>query len=809
MNLMTSKMPFEDLQPNQPTGLGGADEHYHIRTNNASTPVQRPRDDDDDHARRPNHGGGGGGDGGPATPLQNRRPSSATSECRHPVRRTHHNTQKAKLPNAATGFLTARRSTSTTTTTVSNAKHPPRKSSRVEESFPRPHPQSSDDDDVKVDPASNDFAGGRMLRSRPTPLNAWHDGSNSNQNHFGIQHQASSVSSVERRFAGIELGRSQSPPMSSVSPTIRGHAWPPPHAAGSQGFGMTQRSSFMTEASNATAGTTFSQAMARRINTEFEEVENLGSGNFGEVILVKDRTTRERFAVKRSGVLHSGHDTSRALQERNILGALRCKSKHLVTMFASWLEPQHRPQLYIQLEYCPYGTLSELMAYRRHTNHCWAEVEVLSLLTQMACALVTMHAARIAHVDVKPDNILLNDELQYVLADFGCAQFLDEQTGRPVTSSAASAGNNQKRRGVGQTALSMLNATGNGPRHRSQTAQQLFSPCDAGVSNRASGMVLDFSQRSEASQRGDSVMGTQQNWGSVSQPQAPGAMMTSFINPVGNGMGERSYSMAQSVDLVSVDEGDCRYVAFDMLNEKRHFTAGDVFSLGMSILEVMSGEPLPRERQFRHSPDSLPELEARGYSKRLVQLVCAMIAVEPTARPTAFQLVQHELLRPSHAAVNAVASAEAPSQGAHTNVNLEVLRYGSFDDPSVAHQHGAMGSRANSVHTPPGAVHQSMMSPPIHPEVQPTTPGASPLPRKMTSSFGQSGSSPDDSSSPRVQPPVFGAEPPAAKRNVICASQALADGGFAAAQLYAASLEAAHAVLRVSRPAPAMQEYRQ
>lgn len=53
------------------------------------------------------------------------------------------------------------------------------------------------------------------------------------------------------------------------------------------------------------------------------------------------------------------------------------------------------------------------------------------------------------------------------------------------------------------------------------------------------------------------------------------------------------YNNNTQMSLASVDEGDCRYLCSDMLNKKQYFKAGDIFSLGMSMYELMCNEPLP------------------------------------------------------------------------------------------------------------------------------------------------------------------------------------------------------------------------
>lgn len=109
-------------------------------------------------------------------------------------------------------------------------------------------------------------------------------------------------------------------------------------------------------------------------------------------------------------------------------------------------------------------------------------------------------------------------------------------------------------------------------------------------------------------------------------------------------------SFPTQLSVVSVEEGDCRYLCMDMLNQKRYLKEGDMFSFGISLFELMSGEPLPHHGagflELRQHPP-LHLLERRGYSKRLTAFVAELMHAEPTSRPTAhdalcfFQLPPH------------------------------------------------------------------------------------------------------------------------------------------------------------------------
>ncbi|ESL10685.1 serine/threonine protein kinase [Trypanosoma rangeli SC58] len=72
----------------------------------------------------------------------------------------------------------------------------------------------------------------------------------------------------------------------------------------------------------------------------------------------------------------------------------------------------------------------------------------------------------------------------------------------------------------------------------------------------------------------------------------PGNQRTSSASPMVNGntmMDLIGLSMPTQLSTMSVEEGDCRYVCADMLNQKRHPKAARYFTL-YSLFELMSGE---------------------------------------------------------------------------------------------------------------------------------------------------------------------------------------------------------------------------
>jgi serine/threonine protein kinase len=166
---------------------------------------------------------------------------------------------------------------------------------------------------------------------------------------------------------------------------------------------------------------------------QFEELRVLGSGIKGHVLLVRDRVDGFLYAVKRSTrPLLTRTDRQDALREVHALSAIGYH-ENIVRYHTAWFEDQHT-RLYIQLEFCNGGNLRVLSPDTGSekplsSSYC----RLIRLMGHVASALAHCHARGIAHMDVKPENILVSrgqhpvypnqsDEQElFKLGDFGLA----------------------------------------------------------------------------------------------------------------------------------------------------------------------------------------------------------------------------------------------------------------------------------------------------------------------------------------------------------------------------------------------------
>ncbi|XP_074268528.1 wee1-like protein kinase isoform X1 [Silene latifolia] len=153
-----------------------------------------------------------------------------------------------------------------------------------------------------------------------------------------------------------------------------------------------------------------------RYRADFQEIEQIGNGNFSRVFKVLKRIDGCMYAVKHSiRQLYQDTERRKALMEVQALAALGFH-ENLVAYHTSWFENE---KLYIQMELCDYSLSI-------HNSCCLQnEEKVLEALYQIARALKFIHEKGIAHLDLKPDNIYVKSGI-FKLGDFGCATLLDK-----------------------------------------------------------------------------------------------------------------------------------------------------------------------------------------------------------------------------------------------------------------------------------------------------------------------------------------------------------------------------------------------
>lgn len=146
-------------------------------------------------------------------------------------------------------------------------------------------------------------------------------------------------------------------------------------------------------------------------------VSRLGKGSMGEVFLAHDPHIDRKVALK---VLQKDHLTSKAIVNRFIKEAKAIGRLSHPGIVGVYDVGKDHGTIFIAMEFLEGKPLNEAVRARK-----FGTAEIVNLGRQVAEALDYAHQRGIVHRDIKPSNLILTEDGQVKLTDFGIAHFED------------------------------------------------------------------------------------------------------------------------------------------------------------------------------------------------------------------------------------------------------------------------------------------------------------------------------------------------------------------------------------------------
>ena len=176
-----------------------------------------------------------------------------------------------------------------------------------------------------------------------------------------------------------------------------------------------------------------------------QQIRLLGYGAFSAVFLVRDKTTKREYALKRMRKNDVAHCSEHVFCEQAITRSLQ--HPFIMRQYASFHDESY---LYFVFDYVNGGDLMDaliLVAEVKQTPRKWhecgdgasdegvlvgmSEPTAKFYVASLVLALEFVHDSGIVYRDLKPENVLLDAALQPKLADFGVSR--DELNNQTMT----------------------------------------------------------------------------------------------------------------------------------------------------------------------------------------------------------------------------------------------------------------------------------------------------------------------------------------------------------------------------------------
>lgn len=172
------------------------------------------------------------------------------------------------------------------------------------------------------------------------------------------------------------------------------------------------------------------------ITDKYQMLKEIGSGSYGRVYRVKNKTTGETRACKQ---LAKGRiaNMEKFTLEINVL--IQMDHQNIIKLYEIFEDNRY---IYLVMEECTGGELFDRILDRINAKQMFSEREAAIIFKQMMGAVAYCHGQNICHRDLKPENLLFlnsSDESPLCVIDFGLSKIFGSAKDHKMTTKVGTA----------------------------------------------------------------------------------------------------------------------------------------------------------------------------------------------------------------------------------------------------------------------------------------------------------------------------------------------------------------------------------